>query len=140
ENDPFAEVILQKQDSESGYSNLAGAEFDVVDENEDPVKGFTNLTTDENGQISVTGLPEVTYQFKEITPPAGYDIIGDGLTDEFTVSDRGETETIDVGPFDNEIKKGSVELTKVDGDTEEALENVEFTLEAISIAHDNDGS
>src|SRR5699024_8385859 len=110
ENDPFAEVILQKQDSESGYSNLAGAEFDVVDENEDPVKGFTNLTTDENGQISVTGLPEGTYKFKEITPPAGYDIIGDGLTDEFTVSDRGETETIDVGPFDNEIKKGSVEL------------------------------
>ncbi|HEY4599754.1 MAG TPA: Cna B-type domain-containing protein [Cerasibacillus sp.] len=137
-NDPFAEVILQKQDSETAYHRLAGAIFNVIDAtSQEPIAGFTNLKTNQEGKISITGLPAGTYKLKEIEPPHGYKIQGDGLTESFTVSETVETtQSISVGPIHNDIVKGSVELTKIDGDTDKPLEGVEFTLEPIELKND----
>ncbi|WP_411953818.1 Cna B-type domain-containing protein [Alkalibacillus sp. S2W] len=138
QNDPYTDVQLTKVDAETGYK-LSGAEFDVINAvNDSSVEGFTGLTTDENGALSITGLPTGDYYLKEVQAPNGYKISGDGKTEVFTISDNSTTETIDLGEINNEIIKGSVELTKVDGDTDELLEAVEFSLKATSL--DNDGT
>ncbi|GEM02804.1 hypothetical protein HHA03_23360 [Halolactibacillus halophilus] len=136
ENAPYANVTLKKVDAETSTA-LAGAIFDVEDTSGGKITGYENITTDENGNISITGLPAGTYQLRETQAPDGYTIqTGGYLSDPFTV-DAGVTETegISLGNVGNDIIKGSVKLVKVDGDTTDNLENVEFQLEAISLVN-----
>ncbi|MCE7791738.1 Cna B-type domain-containing protein [Salipaludibacillus sp. CUR1] len=138
-NSPYADVQLQKEDADSGYK-LEGAVFDVVEaENPDnSIDGFTGLVTDENGELTITGLPIGEYQLKETAAPNGYTIKGDGLTEAFEVQAGAGTETLTIETVENNIITGAVALTKIDGDSEELLEGVEFTLRATSLV--NNGS
>lgn len=137
DNSPYADIQLQKEDADSGY-RLAGAVFDVVDADnpDETIDGFTGLVTDTSGQLSITGLPEGLYRLLETNAPTGYTIQDDGLTEPFEVQAGTETETITIGTVENNIITGSVMLNKIDGNSEEPLEGVVFTLNASSLVND----
>lgn len=75
------EVILVKQDSATGET-LEGAVFDLM--TADGAIVASNLTTDANGEITVTNLAPGKYSFKETKAPEGYDLASDVW--EFTIA------------------------------------------------------
>ncbi len=102
---------------------LKGAIFKVVDMNGNEVR--TNLVTDDNGDISVSDLRPGNYQFIETTAPEHY--VLDETPIPFTI-ERSQTKKITV-TGKNTLKKGSVELTKIDDiDTNTKLANAVFDL------------
>ncbi|HFK1789236.1 TPA: SpaA isopeptide-forming pilin-related protein [Bacillus pacificus] len=115
-------VILTKID-DIDRTMLKGAIFKVVDMNGNEVR--TNLVTDDNGEISVSNLRPGDYQFIETAAPEHY--VLDEKPIPFTI-ERSQTEKITV-TGKNTLKKGSVELTKIDDiDTDTKLANAVFDL------------
>ncbi|HHT7011038.1 TPA: SpaA isopeptide-forming pilin-related protein, partial [Bacillus cereus] len=115
-------VILTKID-DIDRTMLKGAIFKVVDMNGNEVR--TNLVTDDNGDISVSDLRPGNYQFIETTAPEHY--VLDETPIPFTI-ERSQTKKITV-TGKNTLKKGSVELTKIDDiDTNTKLANAVFDL------------
>ncbi|KYQ02315.1 Collagen adhesion protein [Bacillus cereus] len=115
-------VILTKID-DIDRTMLKGAIFKVVDMNGNEVR--TNLVTDDNGEISVSNLRPGDYQFIETAAPEHY--VLDEKPIPFTI-ERSQTEKITV-TGKNTLKKGSVELTKIDDiDTDTKLANAVFNL------------
>ncbi|WP_144614887.1 SpaA isopeptide-forming pilin-related protein [Bacillus cereus] len=102
---------------------LKGAIFKIVDM--DGIEVRTNLVTDDNGDISVSDLHPGNYQFIETTAPEHY--VLDETPIPFTI-ERSQTKKITV-TGKNTLKKGSVELTKIDDiDTNTKLANAVFNL------------
>ncbi|MEH7150121.1 SpaA isopeptide-forming pilin-related protein [Bacillus thuringiensis] len=102
---------------------LEGAIFKIVDMNGKEV--HTNLVTDKNGKISVSDLRPGDYQFIETKAPEHY--VLDETTIPFTI-ERSQTKEINV-TGKNALKKGSVELTKIDDiDVNTKLSNAVFNL------------
>ncbi|ADH98142.1 Cna B-type domain-containing protein [Salisediminibacterium selenitireducens] len=136
DNDPFANITLTKVDSETGTS-LGGAVFALEDDDENVIDGFDELVTDAEGKISITGLPAGDYQIREVTAPDGYEIQDGGFISDVLKVDETVTETIEleIGDVRNDIIKGSVRVVKVDGESNERLENVEFTLRAVDLVN-----
>ncbi|MBS4202392.1 Cna B-type domain-containing protein [Bacillus sp. FJAT-49732] len=137
QNDPFVHVILVKEDSETAYK-LADAKFKITDQDDIDIAGYTNLTTDNNGQINITGLPAGSYKLVEVEPPFGYTIDSNNIrTFEITGNELSTNviEYRDSDAFKNNIIKGSVELLKKDAETGGTLEGVEFELQNISLVN-----
>ncbi|HDR8171768.1 TPA: LPXTG cell wall anchor domain-containing protein [Bacillus thuringiensis] len=102
---------------------LKGAIFKIVDM--DGIEVRANLVTDDNGDISVSDLRPGNYQFIETTAPEHY--VLDETPIPFTI-ERSQTKKITV-TGKNTLKKGSVELTKIDDiDTNTKLANAVFNL------------
>ncbi len=102
---------------------LKGAIFKIVDMKGNEVR--TNLGTDKNGKISVSDLRPGDYQFIETKAPEHY--VLDETPIPFTI-ERSQTKEINV-TGKNTLKKGSVELTKIDDiDTNTKLANAVFDL------------
>ncbi|EJP86525.1 SpaA isopeptide-forming pilin-related protein [Bacillus cereus] len=102
---------------------LKGAIFKIVDM--DGKEVHTNLVTDDKGEISVSDLRPGDYQFIETQAPEHY--VLDETAIPFTIK-KSQTETITV-TGKNTLKKGSVELTKIDDiDTDTKLANAVFNL------------
>ncbi|MES5952676.1 SpaA isopeptide-forming pilin-related protein [Bacillus fungorum] len=115
-------VILTKID-DIDRTMLKGAIFKIVDMDGKDV--HTNLVTDENGKISVSDLRPGDYQFIETAAPEHY--VLDKTPIPFTI-ERSQTKKITV-TGKNTLKKGSVELTKIDDiDTDTKLANAVFNL------------
>ncbi|MGI8303027.1 SpaA isopeptide-forming pilin-related protein [Bacillus paranthracis] len=115
-------VILTKID-DIDRTMLKGAIFKIVDMNGNDVR--TNLGTDKNGKISVSDLRPGDYQFIETKAPEHY--VLDETPIPFTI-ERSQTKKITV-TGKNTLKKGSVELTKIDDiDTNTKLANALFDL------------
>ncbi|HGP3675646.1 TPA: SpaA isopeptide-forming pilin-related protein, partial [Bacillus pacificus] len=115
-------VVLTKID-DIDRTMLKGAIFKVIDMNGNEVR--TNLVTDENGEISVSNLRPGDYQFIETAAPEHY--VLDEKPIPFII-ERSQTEKITV-TGKNTLKKGSVELTKIDDiDTDTKLANAVFNL------------
>ncbi|MGM8364359.1 Cna B-type domain-containing protein [Virgibacillus sp. W0181] len=143
ENDPLANIIVEKVDSETNVP-LNGAEFKVTKDGED-VTGYTGLTTDADGKISITGLEPGTYNLVETKAPTGYTINEEKELGEFTVPEaeltNPETEKIEFtgdSAFENDIVKGSVEFQKVDEDGNSLIEGVEFSLTSTSLENSDE--
>ena len=62
-------IKIIKQDKNT-LARLQGTEFSLLDENKNEI--FTNLVTDENGEIGVTGLMPGKYYIKETKALDGY--------------------------------------------------------------------
>lgn len=88
END--TKLIINKKD-EYGKNNLQGVEFELLDENKNAL--YTELKTDENGQIIIDNLLPGTYYIKETKALEGYEIYDKLIKVELELN---ETATINV--------------------------------------------
>lgn len=114
-------VLLHKK-GEDGKS-LEGVVFDLSDDKGKIVAGGEGITTNQDGKITFTGLKPGTYQFVERKSLEGYELSAKPLVFEVEL---GQKELIQVEAI-NQLKKGSVELTKI-GEEKERLKGAEFTL------------
>ncbi|MCQ6541846.1 SpaA isopeptide-forming pilin-related protein [Bacillus wiedmannii] len=115
-------VILTKID-DIDRTMLKDAVFKIFDMDGKEVR--TNLVTDDNGEISVSNLRPGDYQFIETAAPEHY--VLDETPIPFKI-ERNQTKKITV-TGKNTLKKGSVELTKIDDiDTDTKLANAVFNL------------
>ncbi|MDC6158134.1 SpaA isopeptide-forming pilin-related protein [Bacillus albus] len=115
-------VILTKID-DIDRTMLKDAVFKIVDMDGTEVR--TNLVTDDNGEISVSDLRPGDYQFIETAAPEHY--VLDETPIPFKI-ERNQAKKIPV-TGKNTLKKGSVELTKIDDiDTDTKLSNAVFNL------------
>lgn len=141
-------VAIEKWDVElgeaiaQGAGSLKDAEFTITNQNEKPV--FVNgqmykkgeivlvLKTDEKGKAS-TGkdvLPYGDYQIEETKAPEGYLPEGKNLKQTFTIQENEkliQLNTQDTAA-QNQIKRGDLELIKIEADTHDRMENVKFTI------------
>ncbi|HDR7513949.1 SpaA isopeptide-forming pilin-related protein [Bacillus mobilis] len=102
---------------------LKDAIFKIVDMDGKEVR--TNLVTDDKGEISVSDLRPGDYQFIETQAPEHY--VLDETPIPFKI-ERSQTKKITV-TGKNTLKKGSVELTKIDDiDTDTKLAHAVFNL------------
>jgi len=101
---------------------LAGVEFELQDEDGNTIE--ENLTTNENGILTIDGLNPGNYQLVETATIDGYDLIDEPIPFEIGLGQNTKTEFTFVNP----LSTGSVELLKVNenGDT---LENAVFELQ-----------
>ena len=100
QSDQKNSVILTKTDATSGEV-LAGASYNLLNNDGSLYQG--PLSTDSNGQITVSNLAPGTYKFLEDTAPNGYAVNTDPVS--FTVTGN-ETEPITVGQTD--VTNGAV--------------------------------
>ncbi|AJA80820.1 hypothetical protein ADT67_10395 [Levilactobacillus brevis] len=100
QSDQKNSVILTKTDATSGEV-LAGANYNLLNNDGSLYQG--PLSTDSNGQITVSNLAPGTYKFLEDTAPNGYAVNTDPVS--FTVTGN-ETEPITVGQTD--VTNGAV--------------------------------
>ncbi|MFE0304425.1 MULTISPECIES: SpaA isopeptide-forming pilin-related protein [Bacillus] len=114
-------VLLHKK-GEDGKS-LEGVVFDLSDAKGKIVAGGEGITTNQDGKITFTGLKPGTYQFVERKSLEGYELSAKPLVFEVEL---GQKDLIQVEAI-NQLKKGSVELTKI-GEEKERLKGAEFTL------------
>lgn len=114
-------VLLHKK-GEDGKS-LEGVVFDLSDAKGKIVAGGEGITTNQDGKITFTGLKPGTYQFVERKSLEGYELSAKPLVFEVEL---GQKDLIQVEAI-NQLKKGSVELTKI-GEEQERLKGAEFTL------------
>jgi LPXTG-motif cell wall-anchored protein len=120
-------VQLTKLDLEDKDLALSGAEFDLQNMHGEVLQ--TGLTSDENGNLTVSDLRPGTYQFVEVKAPFGYDL--DSTPIKFTIV-KSQPQTLKVTKL-NELSTGSVELQKVDKDNNIIkLEGAEFELKDIN--------
>lgn len=114
--DKKTEVVLHKTDVTTA-EGIPGAKIEIY--NKDGNTVFEDIT-DDDGNITISGLPTGTYTFKETAAPDGYILNTEEFT--FTINEDGTV------TGDNTItdKPTTVIITKIDKDTLEALEGVEF--------------
>ncbi|MCC2339320.1 SpaA isopeptide-forming pilin-related protein [Bacillus tropicus] len=104
---------------------------EIVKEGEKEVKNATPIKdkTGKDGTVKFGNLPIGRYLVKEVSGPANVNLNTDPYTIEIPMTDKeGKKLNYDVHIYPkNEIKRGAVELTKVD-DAGKPLKDVEFTL------------
>jgi len=128
-NDILGSVTLTKTSTEDDNQFLAGAVYDLYEYgNDEPIQ--TGLTTDENGQLTVSQLSAGNYYFKEVTPPDGFRPNGNEVP--FTIS--GTTaNAVNVTAKDHPSTKdaiGSIVIMKVDAETGYRLAGATFEVYA----------
>ncbi|SCB02335.1 LPXTG-domain-containing protein cell wall anchor domain [Bacillus mycoides] len=116
-------VELIKVDDVNPDTKLSGAVFNIVDANGKIVR--TDLTTDQEGKISVSNLRPGDYQFVETKAPKHYDLNKTPIP--FTIEKSQPTHVSVTAK--NGLTKGGAELTKVDSvDKKEVLEGAVFKI------------
>lgn len=116
-------VELTKVNVHDNGEKLAGAVFELQDQDGNVLE--KGLTTDEAGKITIDGLAPGSYQFVETEAPT--DFLTDSTPIPFTI-ERSQTEKVTV-TAENDLKKGSLEIYKVDSDDETVeLEGASFDL------------
>ncbi|MDA2480816.1 adhesin, partial [Bacillus thuringiensis] len=115
-------VEITKVDKESG-AVLAGVTFEVQDEKD---KVVTKITTDKEGQATISDLPVGKYKLVEVESLPGYKKLAKPVSFEIK---KGMTEVLSLKVENELVDKGSVEITKVDKDSQKALEGVVFEIQ-----------
>lgn len=101
-----------------GSDLLDGAQFQLLDANDNPIERYGTMTT-EKGLITVTGLAPGKYRFKEITPPDGY-LLNTAVLPQFEIEKMaaGEPATITIDVAGNALTainyKGSARMQKIE--------------------------
>ena len=116
------QVNLVKIDDET-LAPLSGAVFTLQDEQGKPLQ--EGLTSDTDGVVSVNNLKPGKYQLVETQAPDGYEL--DTTPVKFTIV-ANQSDPIRLVKTNN-IKRGSVVLTKVDDDSRTPLRKAVFTLQ-----------
>ncbi|MGG4301530.1 SpaA isopeptide-forming pilin-related protein [Bacillus wiedmannii] len=114
-------VEITKVDKENG-SVLAGVEFEVQDEKGEVVK---KVTTDKEGMANVSDLSVGKYKLVETKSLPGYKKLTEPVSFEIT---KGMTKVLSLKVENEQLDKGSVEITKIDKDSQKALKGVVFEV------------
>lgn len=133
----FSPVRLVKKDADSGETiPLAGAEFQLLDEDKEPVamtvhypRETTHSTfkTDESGSFVLPDrLSAGIYYFRELQAPAGY-LINEELV-KFEVREDHEWGDPFVVEFPDKPAKGKIHIRKMDEDTGEPAAGAKFEI------------
>ncbi len=129
--------VLIKKSAENA-NGLEGARFEIRNENNQQIRvtgdkgsysysetgDTTELLSNEQGQVSVTGLPYGKYTVIELSAPTGYVKTGDRPVVDIDVKD----ETEEVSVENSTWAKGAVRFKKVDGTDKSVLTDVSFDL------------
>ncbi|MGH0430726.1 SpaA isopeptide-forming pilin-related protein, partial [Bacillus hominis] len=115
-------VEVTKVDKETG-AVLAGVVFEVQNEKGEVVK---KVTTDKEGKANVSDLSVGKYKLVETESLPGYKKLTDPVSFEIT---KGMTTVLSLKVENEQLDKGSVEITKVDKDSQKALEGVVFEVQ-----------
>ncbi|EMX0191808.1 isopeptide-forming domain-containing fimbrial protein [Bacillus cereus] len=115
-------VAITKVDKESG-AVLAGVTFEVQDEKD---KVVTKVTTDKEGKANVSDLSVGKYKLVEVESLPGYKKLAKPVSFEIK---KGMTEVLSLKVENEQLDKGSVKITKVDKDSQKALEGVTFEVQ-----------
>ncbi|HDR7654927.1 TPA: collagen binding domain-containing protein [Bacillus wiedmannii] len=115
-------VEITKVDKENKDA-LADAVFDIQDEAGQVV---AKITTDKKGQAQVTNLSVGTYKLVEVKAPKGYKQLVDPIAFQI---EKGMTKSLALTVENEMLDKGNVEVTKVDKDSQKALEGVVFEVQ-----------
>ncbi len=113
------EFQIHKVDKNDITEDLAGAKFEIQDENGNPIvfvtydeegkpqivggDGTKDITTDEDGMVKVSGLDSGTYKIVETEAPQGYSLLGGEITLTITPKTEGKDEK------ENDILTGEAE-------------------------------
>ncbi|WP_141551889.1 SpaA isopeptide-forming pilin-related protein, partial [Bacillus wiedmannii] len=114
-------VEITKVDKENG-SVLAGVEFEVQDEKGEVVK---KVTTDKEGMANVSDLSVGKYKLVETKSLLGYKKLTEPVSFEIT---KGMTKVLSLKVENEQLDKGSVEITKIDKDSQKVLKGVVFEV------------
>ena len=151
ENIPYmAAIQLVKLDAETGRTiPLAGTKFQILDKDKNVVEMiqyypektvYTEFETNDRGWCL---LPEVlvygTYYVREIQAPDGYLLTNELIEFKVIDEDRSWDDPL-VVEIANAPVKGQVNVTKVDGETNEKLANAVFEIIAAEDIYTNDGT
>jgi uncharacterized surface anchored protein len=112
------EVTLEKTDLVTG-NPVVGAVIQIFDEAGELVR---EVSTDENGQVLIKGLPAGTYTFREVLAPEGYILNEETFT--FIIDEQGNV--TGVTEFINEPT--SLTIVKEDRENGQRLEGATFEL------------
>ncbi|WP_040963044.1 SpaA isopeptide-forming pilin-related protein [Bacillus mycoides] len=115
-------VEITKVDKESG-AVLAGVTFEVQDEQG---KVVTEVTTDKEGKATISDLSVGKYKLVEVESLPGYKKLAKPVSFEIK---KGMTEVLSLKVENEKLDKGSVEITKVDKDSQKVLEGVVFEVQ-----------
>ncbi|MFV1453980.1 SpaA isopeptide-forming pilin-related protein [Bacillus mycoides] len=115
-------VEITKVDKESG-AILAGVTFEVQDEKD---KVVTKVTTDKDGKATISDLSVGKYKLVEVESLPGYKKLTEPVSFEIK---KGMTEVLSLKVENEKLDKGSVEITKVDKDSQKVLEGVVFEVQ-----------
>ncbi|MGH1256805.1 MULTISPECIES: SpaA isopeptide-forming pilin-related protein [Bacillus] len=115
-------VEITKVDKENKDA-LADAVFEIQDEAGQVV---AKITTDKKGQVQVTNLSVGTYKLVEVKAPKGYKQLVDPIVFQI---EKGMTKSLALTVENEMLDKGNVEVTKVDKDSQKALEGVVFEVQ-----------
>ncbi|MDA9471007.1 SpaA isopeptide-forming pilin-related protein [Enterococcus sp. 5H] len=102
--------IAQLVKTDKSGTVLAGAEFKVVDSNNNTIKD--QLVSDGSGVVSIEGLAPGNYKFIETKAPDGYLLNTQPVSFTISASANGKPTVIQAGSLKN--FKGSFEIKKVD--------------------------
>ncbi|WP_275940644.1 collagen binding domain-containing protein, partial [Bacillus sp. EE-W1] len=115
-------VEITKVDKDSQKA-LKGVVFEVRDEKDKVVK---KVTTDKEGKANVSDLSVGKYKLVETKSLPGYKKLTEPVSFEIT---KGMTKVLLLKVENEQLDKGSVEVTKVDKDSQKALEGVVFEVQ-----------
>ncbi|MCU5443768.1 SpaA isopeptide-forming pilin-related protein [Bacillus cereus] len=118
-------VEITKVDKESG-ALLEGVTFEVQDSKGKVVTKVTKVTTDKEGKAKVSDLSVGSYKLVEVENLPGYKKLTEPVSFEIK---KGMTEVLSLKVENEQLDKGSVEITKVDKDSQKVLEGVVFEVQ-----------
>lgn len=121
-----ATVTVKKVDADKAGTSLAGAVFELVSKTDPKVK-YESAPTGADGVATFTNVLYGDYTLSEKTAPTNYV----RSTQTLDVQVRAHAETYAMGDFANTIFKGTVNLKKVDADTQTPISGVVFTLHKV---------
>ncbi|EJR80160.1 SpaA isopeptide-forming pilin-related protein, partial [Bacillus cereus] len=114
-------IEITKVDKENG-AVLAGVKFEVQDEKEGVVR---KVTTDKEGKANVSDLLVGKYKLVETKSLPGYKKLTEPVPFEIK---KGMTKALVIKVENEQLDKGSVEITKVDKDSKAPLKDVVFEV------------
>ncbi|KMP22703.1 hypothetical protein TQ94_00120, partial [Bacillus cereus] len=115
-------VEITKVDKD-GQKALEGVVFEIQDE---AGKVVTEVKTDKNGKAKISDLSVGKYKLVEKESLPGYKQLTEPVSFEIK---KGMTEVLSLKVENELVDKGSVEITKVDKDSQKVLEGVVFEVQ-----------